>query len=196
MKRVSLEPILALIMLSGFSTLAVAGTPGSVTREQVLLGMHFVHTRTAFNPAAGIPVEIASFWDYVEHMPEDLNHISYADFWHWWSEFERYKGDEKGFTEFDQIVEACLVRGIKVKVDVAWSTWWTLDKDWERDGSTVHGARTTWTTGPTFATRWVADIEGEWRSGCCKGKPTISRPTGRALRWSTCPTSTDLVCVP
>ena len=132
---------LILVLLLGLSTMAVAGTPGSVSRDGVLLGMHFLHARTDFNPQAGSPVEIAGFWDYVEHMPEDLKHVSYADFWHWWSEFERYKGDEKGFAEFDRIVDACLARGMKVKVNVAWSTWWTLDKDWERDASTIHGAQ-------------------------------------------------------
>jgi hypothetical protein len=140
MKLRFLERVLILVALWGFSTTAMAGTPGSVTRDHVLLGMHFLHARTAYSPKAGSPVEIAGFWDYVEHMPEDLKHISYADFWHWWSEFERYKGDEKGFTEFDRVVDACLARGMKVKVDVAWSTWWTLDKDWEQDGSTIHGA--------------------------------------------------------
>ncbi len=105
---------------------------GKATHENVLLGMHFLHANTDCNAKGRDPVDIApSFGDYTRFMPEDLRHMSYADFWHWWYEFERYKGDEKGLTEFDRIVNECLARGMKVKVDLAWSTWYTNDRDWE-----------------------------------------------------------------
>ena len=111
-----------------------AGTDcsGTAGHEHVLLGMHFLHQNTDCNVRRRDPVDIApSLWDYIRYMPEDLEHMSYADFWHWWYEFERYKGDEKGLAEFDRVVDECLARGLKVKVDLAWSTWWTNDKDWQ-----------------------------------------------------------------
>ena len=77
--------------------------------------------RTAIRPGTDFGNVTPSFWDYFEHMPEDVAHMSYADFWHWWSEFERYKGDEKGLAEMDAIVHACLHHGMKVKIDLAWS---------------------------------------------------------------------------
>ncbi len=118
--------------LSCSLTACAAGHSGRAGHDNVLLGMHFLHQNIDCNARGRDPVDIApSFWDYVEHMPEDLERMSYADFWHWWHEFERYKGDEKGLSEFDRIVDECLARGTKVKVDLAWSTWWTNDKDWQ-----------------------------------------------------------------
>ena len=108
------------------------GVKGTASHEDVLLGMHFMHERADCNVTGeGRENVVPSFWDYVESMPEDLGHMSYADFWHWWYEFERYKGDERGLDRMDRIVDECLHRGMKVKVDVAWTTYWTNDLDWE-----------------------------------------------------------------
>lgn len=119
---------------------AQAANRAYATPDNVLLGMHFMHARTDCNTCGGSRDIAPGFWDYVEHMPEDLEHMSYADFWHWWSEFERYKGDEKGLADFDQIVDACIARGMKVKLDVAWTTWWTQNQDWEKESNTAFGA--------------------------------------------------------
>ncbi len=113
---------------------------GAMTHDNVLLGIHFLHERADCNTTgAGILNVAPSFWDYTEKMPEDLKRISYADFWHWWYEFERYKGDEKGMAEMDAIVDECLRRGMKVKIDLSWSTPYTNDRDWPKDTNLVLG---------------------------------------------------------
>ena len=112
--------------------LSAAGQSGQATHDNVLLGIHFLHQRADCNTTKDrFQDATPSIWDYFRQMPEDVAHISYADFWHWWYEFERYKGDEKGLDQMDAIVDACLQHGMKVKIDLCWSTWWTNDKDWE-----------------------------------------------------------------
>lgn len=120
---------------------------GQADHDQVLLGMHFIQSKiakalrkrkdTAFDPATLAPV--AGFWDYITYMSADLAHVSYADFWRWWSELERYKGDEAGLAQLEGELQACLARGMKVKIDLAWTTWYTCRKDWELDLNTAVG---------------------------------------------------------
>ena len=130
----------AVLFLASGMCVARAGQPGQMTHDHVLLGMHFLHTQSDNNATGeGVANVTPGFWDYVTYMPEDLAHVSYADFWHWWSEFERYKGDERGLAEMDSIIQACLQRGMKVKIDLAWSTWWTNDKDWNKDANLIIG---------------------------------------------------------
>jgi len=120
-----------LLLLLSNAACSKAGS-GQAGHRNVLLGMHFAHSQRDCNTRGNNPEDVvAGFWDYVKYMPEDLARMSYADFWHWWYEFERYKGDEKGLAEMDAIIDECISRGIKVKIDLAWSTWYTHDKDWE-----------------------------------------------------------------
>jgi hypothetical protein len=120
---------------------------GQAGHDNVLLGMHFIQSNiakalrkrkdAAFDPAIIAPV--AGFWDYITYMSDDLAHVSYVDFWRWWSELERYKGDEAGLAQLDGELQACLARGMKVKIDLAWTTWYTCGKDWEQDLNTAVG---------------------------------------------------------
>ena len=115
-----------------------AGLPGQAAPDELLLGLHFwdadgdVGARAAMagttDPAK--VVGAAGWADYIKYMSGDLKHISYPDFWRWWCQLERYKGDEKGLGDLDVLVKQCLDRGMKIKLDVAWSTWWTSDFDW------------------------------------------------------------------
>ncbi len=125
------------ILLASAGCWAVSGQAG---HSNVLLGMHFAHQNRDCNTRGDSKEDvIPGFWDYAKYMPEDLAHMSYADFWHWWYEFERYKGDEKGLAEMDAIINECLARGIKVKIDLAWSTWYTNDKDWQTESNLALG---------------------------------------------------------
>jgi hypothetical protein len=113
----------------------------------MLLGMHFINNHVdkalkdrkagAFDPAA---IAIGpGFMDYLHYASEDLEHVSYVDFWRWWYELERYKGDEAGLADLDEKLQVCLERGIKVKIDLAWSTWYTSRKDWQTDANMAVG---------------------------------------------------------
>lgn len=133
---------MSILLCTGLSR-AHADLSGSATHENVLIGMHFLDGSSDDAARAlngGDPVNIApAFYDYLKYMPEDLKHMSYADFWRWWWDLERYKGDEHGLKQLDAVVQECLSRGMKVKIDLAHSTWWTLDKDWETDQNMVTG---------------------------------------------------------
>lgn len=138
---------MVLLLLAGMIGACEAGS-GKAGHENVLLGMHFAHNQRDCNTRGdGMLNVVPGFWDYVKYMPEDLEHMSYIDFWHWWYEFERYKGDEKGLAEMDAIFDECLRRGMKVKIDLAWSTWWTHDKDWQ--------THTNMAIGPSDLDDWV-----------------------------------------
>lgn len=133
------EILLPLMLMAppvpGVSTVPRGGFDGHAAHDEVLIGMHFIDKSNgnAMELSAD-PVDVTpNFDDYLRYMPEDVARMSYADFWRWWYVFERYKGDEKGLREFDAIVDACLARGIKIKVDLAWSTWWTQDTDWTKE---------------------------------------------------------------
>lgn len=136
--------IMAIVTSTGI-TGAQAAVSGSAKHENVLIGMHFIDGTSDDAARAldgGDPVNlVAGFYDYVKYMPEDFKQMSYADFWRWWFTLERYKGDEHGLRELDAVVEECLSRGMKVKIDLAHSTWWTLDKDWEKDNDLVSGPK-------------------------------------------------------
>jgi hypothetical protein len=156
--------IMTLAMLAGALAAQAAQTgpapplaiSGNATHDEMLLGMHFiegsperaVREAQARNPSIK-PEEMlnvasmAGLDDYINYMPEDLAHYSYADFWKWWHEFERYKGDEAGLAAFEQVIRKCLDRGMKVKVDLAYSTWYSADKDWTKDSNLVIGPRDT-----------------------------------------------------
>lgn len=135
--------ILAMMLTQVSNTRVSAGQSGSIGHDDVLLGMHFVDSdgdRQARGLNGGDPIGVVpGFPDYVKYMPEDLKHMSYADFWYWWFSLERYKGDEKGLGELDALVEQCMDRGMKVKIDLAYSSWWTADLDWETDMDLVRG---------------------------------------------------------
>ena len=103
-------------------------------RDSILMGFHYMdgsnmeHIRDPIN----YPINIYPYFeDYLVYMENDMLQSNYADFWRWWYVLERYKGDELGLKELDDIVEDCLKRSIKVKIDPAWNTWWSLDVDWE-----------------------------------------------------------------
>ena len=114
---------------------------GNATHDEMLLGMHFiegspenaVRAAQARNPRIK-PEEMltvasmAGLDDYIKYMPRIFAHSSYADFWKWWFEFERYKGDEAGLAAFEQVIKKCMERGMKVKVDLAYSTWYSVDR--------------------------------------------------------------------
>lgn len=143
MKTLVLRCILMAFIITSAAAGAVAGQSGVARHDNVLLGFHFVPDH-ADETAKALPHIDRSglapgFWDYCAHMPEDLRYVSYADFWYWWYTLERYKGDEKGLEEFDKIVDACLSRGMKVKVDLAYSSFWTADHDWAKDADMVYG---------------------------------------------------------
>lgn len=101
--------------------------------EEVLLGLHYCDASNhEGQQEENYPINIFPFFDdYLKYLEDEMRLTSFADFWRWWYIFERYKGDEKGLEEFDEIVDACLERGLKVQLTLAWSTWWTLDQDWE-----------------------------------------------------------------
>jgi len=118
--------------------------------DSVLMGFHYAdHSNSdRCRDTNNHPTNIYPYFqDYLEYMEDDLLASSYADFWRWWYILERYKGDELGMGELDGIVEACLARGIKVKIDPAWNTWWALDADWETYSNMA--------TGPQDADDWV-----------------------------------------
>ena len=105
--------------------------PTPITSDRVLLGMHFVEDGAGPSPASSVPeANFPWFGDYVKYMPDDLKYVSYADFWRWWYNLERYKGDEQGMQTLDTLVAKCLELGIRVKIDLAQNTWFTLDNDW------------------------------------------------------------------
>jgi hypothetical protein len=102
--------------------------------DSILMGFHYADHSNCdrTRDTNDYPINIYPYFhDYLEYMEEDLCTSNYADFWRWWYILERYKGDELGMGELDGIVDACLSRGIKVKIDPAWNTWWSLDEDWE-----------------------------------------------------------------
>jgi hypothetical protein len=151
--------------------LGVAQHGGHASRDSVLLGMHFLHSSLDCNArTGGLEDVVPTYWDYVRHMPEDLACFSYADFWHWWYEFERYKGDEKGLAAMDAIVDDCLRRGMKVKIDLSWSTWWTEDLDWETGPRLAYG--------PPDLDDWVhlAELVGRRY----RGRVAVWHPQGEA----------------
>jgi len=116
------------------------GQSGQMSHGSAALGIHFIGGRQDAVPAKeSFADAFPTIWDYFRYMPEDIACMSYADFWHWWHEFERYKGDEKGLDEMDAILRACLEGGMKVKIDLCHTTWWTNDKDWEKKIDLGHG---------------------------------------------------------
>lgn len=133
--------IMALINAIGFC--ANTSQSGSMDKDDVLLGMHFTANNgdaEARNLNGGDPINVTpGYYDYGKYMPEDLKHMSYADFWYWWYTLERYKGDERGLMELDALVKDCLDRGMKVKIDLAYSSWWSADLDWEKGMDLVRG---------------------------------------------------------
>lgn len=123
---------------------AQAGQSGQVTHDSVLIGMHFVSDGNPDNLGSAFegkdPLNVTpGLSDYLKYMPRDLAHMSYADFWRWWYELERYKGDEAGLSRLDAIARTCLANGMKVKIDLAHSTWWTQNLDWENEALPVVG---------------------------------------------------------
>ena len=139
--RILILGVIIMAIVTSTGVCARTTVSGSAKHENVLIGMHFIDGSSDDAARAlngGDPVNIAAgFYDYLKYMPEDLTHFSYADFWRWWFTLERYKGDEHGLRELDAVVEECLTRGMKVKIDLAHSTFWTLDKDWEKDADLV-----------------------------------------------------------
>jgi hypothetical protein len=111
---------------------------GNLTKDEILVGFHYGDMSNQIGrDQKDHPLNIWPFFeDYLTYMEDELLTTSYADFWRWWFVLERYKGDEKGLEELDKVVDACLERGIKVKIDLCWSTWWINDKDWE-EGSRI-----------------------------------------------------------
>lgn len=112
----------------------LSATNGHAAREDVLIGLHYGETSLhEGRDPKDYPRNIWPYFeDYVKYLGDEMALTSYADFWRWWYIFERYKGDEKGLEELDAMVDECLARGLKVKIDPAWSTWWTQDQDWEK----------------------------------------------------------------
>lgn len=106
---------------------------GQFSHEHVLLGVHYGDmSNHEGRDMRKHPLNIwAYFEDYVKYMDEDLRKTSYVDFWRWWYVIERYKGDERGLAELDHLADLILERGLKLKIDIAWNTWWSLNKDWE-----------------------------------------------------------------
>lgn len=105
---------------------------GHAQKDTVLVGFHYgdIYNHEG-RMTKDYPLNIWPFFDdYLEYMQDDMLKTSYVDFWRWWYILERYKGDEKGMTELDKMVDKCLERGMKVKMCLGWSTWWTQDKDW------------------------------------------------------------------
>ncbi len=141
-----------MIPAAALSLLAVqscVGQNGTLTKDEILLGFHYGDMSNQLGrDEKDHPLNIWPFFeDYLTYMEDELLTTSYADFWRWWYVLERYKGDEKGLAELDRVVDACLERGIKVKIDLCWSTWWTYDKDW------VEGARIP--AGPQDLDDWI-----------------------------------------
>lgn len=148
-----------------------APADGHARRDHVLLGLHFLHSRLDCNARTrGLEDIVPTFLDYVDHMPEDLEAMSYADFWHWWYELERFKGDEAGLAALDTMVDACLERGLKVKIDLSWSTWWVEDLDWEE------GPRLAF--GPPDLDDWAHLVELVGRH--YRGRVAVWHPQGEA----------------
>ena len=128
------------------------GMSGQATHDEVLIGMHFFEgggdaKAPALLARKAAPSEIANaisvncFDDCIKYIPQDLAHMSYADFWKWWFEFERYKGDEAGLISFEKVIDECMARGMKVKVDLAYSSSWCMDNDWTTQTNRVVGPR-------------------------------------------------------
>ncbi|MCL2815714.1 MAG: hypothetical protein FWD23_14045 [Oscillospiraceae bacterium] len=119
-------------------------------RENILMGFHYADFSNCnrVREMKNYPLNIYPYFeDYLEFMESDLLQSSYADFWRWWYILERYKGDELGMGELDKIVDECLKRGIKVKIDPSWNTWWSIDADWETYSNM--------SVGPQDADDWV-----------------------------------------
>ena len=98
------------------TNLALDAQKGQTSRDEILLGLHYGDiSNHKGRREVDYPRNIWPFFqDYIKHMEDDMLATSYADFWRWWYILDRYKGDEKGLEEFDQIVDACLERGLKV----------------------------------------------------------------------------------
>ena len=142
----------AVAIVAGIAGMAQAGQGGNATHDEVLLGMHFIEgngdaqaiqaTAKKSTPKdVANALSIAALDDYLKYMPDDLKQMSYADFWKWWFEFERYKGDEAGLAAFDKTVNKLMERGMKVKVDLAYNTHWAMDNDWTTVTNRVIGPR-------------------------------------------------------
>lgn len=132
-----------MVLTNAIGFCANTSQSGSMDKDDVLLGMHFTSDNgdaEARGLNGGDPINVTpGYSDYVKYMPEDLKHMSYADFWYWWYTLERYKGDERGLMELDKLVQDCLDRGMKVKIDLAYSSWWSADLDWEKGMDLVRG---------------------------------------------------------
>ncbi len=142
----------AMLPATALSLLAASpciGQNGSLSKDEILIGIHYGDmSNQVGRDQKDHPLNIWPFFeDYLTYMEDELSTTSYADFWRWWFVLERYKGDEKGLEELDKVVDACLERGIKVKIDLCWSTWWINDKDWE-EGSRIP-------VGPQDVDDWV-----------------------------------------
>lgn len=138
MKNLSILIFCAFALILSFARPALAGQSGHAAHDSVLIGMHFTDNdgdkdAAIVGATKGDPINVfPGFKDYLKYMPEDVARMSYADFWLWWYDIERYKGDEKRLKVLDETVNECLARGIKPKIDLAQSTYWTMDKDWSK----------------------------------------------------------------
>ena len=118
----------------GDSVLTAGAVNGSTGLDEILIGLHYGDV--SLNEGRDQRDHPRNIWpyfdDYAKFLADEMALTSYADFWRWWFILERYKGDETGLEQLDTIVDRCLDLGLKVKIDPAWSTWWTLDRDWEK----------------------------------------------------------------
>ena len=128
--------VCTILLAAGIVMLSATAVPaqnGQARHDDILVGFHYGDlSNHEGRRQLDYPRNVWPFFrDYLDYMADEVAATSYADFWRWWYILERYKGDEKGLAELDEIVDACLARGIKIKIDLAWSTWWTQDRDWE-----------------------------------------------------------------
>jgi hypothetical protein len=113
---------------------SAAGFDGRTAGDEILLGFHYgdMSNHEGRNDTDH-PLNVWPYLeDYLKYLEADMSKTSYANFWRWWYILERYKGDEKGLSYLDGLVDELLKRGIKTKIDLCWSTWWDLDVDWEK----------------------------------------------------------------